>query len=274
MTEAKARLISRTLYRSLLRASKPFTDNSSEGALLCSLLYRTGDDDPSDATVPIPPTKEDMSDNKLDGKLLYKSLVAEIIGHGKHMNFPSTIMASMNSHNNIMNRIRSVIKMEFRDNPTEDRDGRTLLSNTFSFVERRNVAFMGLRQLNKKLQYAKTIGILSTTNKYNDGLNLKLDIPTPLQVTSQIQPGTYLIAHPLLGGYFAKSVVVILEHSTEESGGGAYGLVINRPSFIHDTFNLSTNSTFKRRRNLSETIRSDTLPLLVKKAFGQCPILE
>jgi len=54
--------------------------------------------------------------------------------------------------------------------------------------------------------------------------------------SSTLQCGTYLIAHPLMTGYFAKSVIVILDHAeevnnstkTEEGSGGTYGLIINR----------------------------------------------
>ena len=56
--------------------------------------------------------------------------------------------------------------------------------------------------------------------------------------SSPLQCGTYLIAHPLMTGYFAKSVIVLLDHTeevnsslakTEEGGsGGTYGLIINR----------------------------------------------
>ena len=70
--------------------------------------------------------------------------------------------------------------------------------------------------------------------------------------SSILQCGTYLIAHPLMTGYFAKSVIVILDHAEEDEnkdnpakteggevegeesssdgsgGGGTYGIIINR----------------------------------------------
>ncbi|KAL3823827.1 hypothetical protein ACHAXA_004099 [Cyclostephanos tholiformis] len=63
--------------------------------------------------------------------------------------------------------------------------------------------------------------------------------------SSPLRCGTYLIAHPLMTGYFARSIIVILDHTEERDkaseteggdsngvggngGGGTYGLIINR----------------------------------------------
>mmetsp|Transcript_11293 Transcript_11293/g.23799 ORF Transcript_11293/g.23799 Transcript_11293/m.23799 type:complete len:883 (-) Transcript_11293:34-2682(-) len=60
------------------------------------------------------------------------------------------------------------------------------------------------------------------------------------QPTNPLQCGTYLVAHPLMTGYFAKTVIILLDHTEvnggsindadQESGGGGgtYGLIINR----------------------------------------------
>jgi putative AlgH/UPF0301 family transcriptional regulator len=115
-------------------------------------------------------------------------------------------------------------------------------------------------------EHAQSLGLIhSKVERYNKQ-------PSNTKVTDRIRPGSFLIAHPLLQGYFARSVIMILEHTdtSKTLEGGTYGLIINRPSFIVDP----TNKTIKRKRTLSETIRSDSLPRLVQKAFGKCPILE
>ncbi len=38
---------------------------------------------------------------------------------------------------------------------------------------------------------------------------------------SPLKCGTYLIAHPLMTGYFARSVIVILNHTEEGPGGSS-----------------------------------------------------
>jgi hypothetical protein len=91
MIDSKAKLITRTLYRSLIRASKPFTEHTTKGALLSSLLYRSGDDEILESDLPNNIDRSlYLEENSSDGTLLYKLMVSEIIGgHDKHMNFPS-----------------------------------------------------------------------------------------------------------------------------------------------------------------------------------------
>ncbi|KAL7461515.1 hypothetical protein ACHAXS_001935 [Conticribra weissflogii] len=60
------------------------------------------------------------------------------------------------------------------------------------------------------------------------------------QPANPLQCGTYLVAHPLMTGYFAKTVIILLDHTeingnsindTDQvsgGGGGTYGLIINR----------------------------------------------
>ncbi|KAL7522456.1 hypothetical protein ACHAWX_007244 [Stephanocyclus meneghinianus] len=136
-------------------------------------------------------------------------------------------------------------------------------------------AFYALMELNRKLAWADKIGLAShvplqmkhaTTNDEESSIMRNrrrllqaakgvLPFPRPsTNITDQsnndstststynypLQCGTYLIAHPLMTGYFAKSVIILLDHtaSPEESStansddeigpGGTYGLIINR----------------------------------------------
>ncbi|KAL7535113.1 hypothetical protein ACHAXR_006279 [Thalassiosira sp. AJA248-18] len=151
-----------------------------------------------------------------------------------------------------------------------------------SFVDdeiRIRTAFYTLLELNRKLAWAEKIGFPASSQQATHqtrnwkrlvqaakGVSqfpsietkaLSKEPPTPDNSTgneiefdddsnaassSPLQCGTYLIAHPLMTGYFAKSVIVLLDHTeeldkkkaidskdNEEGGsGGTYGLIINR----------------------------------------------
>ena len=96
-------------------------------------------------------------------------------------------------------------------------------------------AFPPLTDISKQSDDIGDINIVDD----DDGSNEEPDDKTNNKKNpSTLQCGTYLIAHPLMAGYFAKSVIVLLDHTeevnsnlakTEEGGGGGtYGLIINR----------------------------------------------
>lgn len=147
---------------------------------------------------------------------------------------------------------------------------------------RTQTAFYTLMELNRKLAWAAMIGFPATASSpssaekrrrlvqaakgvsafpsnntveqdeeevsEDEGINTDVetvsDEESSSQTTtpSQLECGTYLIAHPLMTGYFEKTVIVILDHTEEsssansakteeggnENGGGTYGLIINR----------------------------------------------
>lgn len=108
----------------------------------------------------------------------------------------------------------------------------------------------------------------------DDGLT---DIQDNEKMTSSLSSsilrcGTFLIAHPLMTGYFAKSVIVLLDHAEEEveevgnstkateegegdgsssGGGGTYGLIINRLALQPET----AESSYRRRLHQWEMLR-------------------
>ncbi|KAL7536505.1 hypothetical protein ACHAWF_005481 [Thalassiosira exigua] len=83
---------------------------------------------------------------------------------------------------------------------------------------------------------------------------------------SPLQCGTYLVAHPLMTGYFSKTVIVLLDHAdeshakssenssqTEEGvGGGSYGLIINRLALKPEKVDSSQKQRELIRRNFEE----------------------
>jgi len=46
-------------------------------------------------------------------------------------------------------------------------------------------------------------------------------------IASDLNAGTFLIAHPLLFGYFAQSIILLTQHG--ETSSSSYGLVVNKP---------------------------------------------
>jgi hypothetical protein len=86
---------------------------------------------------------------------------------------------------------------------------------------------------------------------------------------SPLKCGTYLIAHPLMTGYFARSVIVILDHTEEHDrasgtegedgnndggsgGGGTYGLIVNRLALQPETSDPLRRHLDLLRRNWVE----------------------
>ena len=107
---------------------------------------------------------------------------------------------------------------------------------------------------------------------------------SPLSIHNQppesyLRPGSYLVAHPLLSGYFSRTVIAILDHTDDynntdptQMAGGTYGLVVNRPSLIRENHNNQGHGP--RGRTLSEVIRPNCLPRGLHEAFGNNPIRE
>ena len=215
---------------------------------------------------------------------LYKGLLREIIGSKAHMNFPSQVKREERS---AMTRLKEVIKREFRG--LDDS-----LSDSYSEKNRRDTAFLALKELQKKLVWAETLGLDLEDNEDKDddepkrkfeNLVAKDIIPLPLEPASAyLKTGTLLVAHPLLTGCFAKSVICILQHTVsrpeddgekeddldlDESTGGTYGLIVNK-SLKTGVPNRDSDQT--RNRTLREVIRHDCLPEGIKVAFGDSTV--
>lgn len=122
------------------------------------------------------------------------------------------------------------------------------------------------------VQAAKGVSLFPTPPTAADEPNLTTDandVPHDIvhedtSSSSILKCGTFLIAHPLMTGYFAKSVIVILDHAEEDDnktnstktegeevegeesssgggggGGGTYGLIINRLALRPETIETS-----------------------------------
>jgi len=229
---SKTSLITRRLYRNLLRTSKPFTAPSPDAAVVTCLLHRSGVDDhikdwnafvsqdvdskaisiqdkardltrsydnrnTTDASIPSTQTRNNRTYQRLFRRLL-REVVTGTNGYGT-MVFPSQVDTT---------RLRKVIQREFRTN----HDNGDTASTNFDDTTRQQVAFTALRELNKKLSYY-------------DWLKQNSPEPIPQQSAWQVsslplhppasylRPGVFLVSHPYMhDSYFSKSVICILEH--------------------------------------------------------------
>jgi len=98
-------------------------------------------------------------------------------------------------------------------------------------------------------------GICSDNNNdYNDN-NSNND---HCEDVSPLKCGNYLVAHPLMTGYFARSVIVLLDHtlestdSSDEQKGGTYGLIVNRLALQPETVDTTRRKLELLRRNWEE----------------------
>jgi putative AlgH/UPF0301 family transcriptional regulator len=348
------RTVVKRLYRSLLRASRPFTPPSPNAVVLTCLLHRTGTEDASwadflrgnrdrqqssatelsaaassaaaeeeesESSMTEEATEDDdeeesdafdtgdsddeydMDDIETDddddpGHVMFRKLLREAVNSTgepkgiRQMQFPSHVVTDPY-------RIRNIIRREFRrrddlDIDNDDDDAKKLLA------VKKQVAFLALRKLNEKLAYAQhleqTAGSLIFSNDQHpsataaaarqQGRRRPVSVsPLPLRPPkSYLRPGSFLIAHPNLNGYFRRAVICILAHHEEDTEGvrvkmqddevldpalarrmvGTYGLVVNR------TTTAGGHHTGKQHLTLQDSLRP--LPEQLSKAFGASPV--
>ncbi|KAL7509852.1 hypothetical protein ACHAXN_006744 [Cyclotella atomus] len=114
-------------------------------------------------------------------------------------------------------------------------------------------AFHALMELNRKLVWgAEILGLVPHVDPVEEAARHRKRLlqaakgvslfPNTSSIEQSLRCGTYLIAHPLMTGYFSRSVIIILDHSTSSSSkkekkhqddleigpGGTYGLIVNR----------------------------------------------
>ena len=272
-------VILRSLYRSLWRATKPFTHPSPTAVPYNCLLDRTGIDDHAgwlmkrQETETKATSEHSFSDDEYDQdyekssvlvKEIFRRLLREVVNPSLkgtlQMRFPSHLLideASNSSDNqDSCGAIRRILRREYRC-------GTDALASHLYANERQELAFLALRKINAKLAWMDDMlhKAQAASDKKPAALpRVKHVTPIPTKPASNfLQPGTYLIAHPTLTGYFRRTVICILDHCQKAHPGrstGTYGLIINRPC-IKDN----------RVMTFSEAL--DPLPDEVYHAFGQ-----
>jgi putative AlgH/UPF0301 family transcriptional regulator len=223
-------------------------------------------------------------------------------GGDAQIRFPSQIVAD-----NDVGRLEEVVRREFRAPALGEWDGSAMgssvppISAYFTNDSRREAAFLALRELNKKFVWAESLGVKLMSDareKKNDGTDEATTAPKrsrqaakdvyPIRTnppSSYLRPGTFLVAHPLLPGYFSRAVIVVLEHTDphvapnkdddEDEGnlsgaGGTYGVIINRPSMS----SVPTDNGALRPRALREVLRPDCNPPILRRSFGDSTVRE
>jgi len=295
-------LINRRLYRSLLQVAQPFTQGKKAVAYTC-LLHRRhfdledesfeqflrnmtrSDEDMSLSYFnhndeEIGTEKNEQEEKEYAHRVLFLKLLREFISGGdpsgiRQMQFPG--------HVNDPLLLRKMIRREFRDHhycksEGDDDDDNEYqphrsISSDFDANTRRQVAFLVLRELNKKLAWADQLEKSQSSKAGETTRHPQQAAPgvsrLPFQPASAyLRPGAYLIAHPNVKGYFRRSVICILEHkeeSDEPKHGtyGTYGLIVNR---------LSLSPQTGKSLTLQEVLRP--IPAELGAALGSAPTRE
>lgn len=260
-------LLFRRLYRSLLKSAKPFCFPSPNAKVFSCLLHRAGFEDeswedflryrtPTDADE----ASEPMNEENEAHHVLFRRLLREVISENgelgiRQMQFPS--------HVGDASHFTNIIRREFKESAG-------CVSSHFDIITRKETSFLALREMNKKLAWA-------------DILEQKAPTPHPRQParfvkplslrppSSYLRPGSFLIAHPNLSGYFRRSVICILDHTGENenrdevptSNYGTYGLIVNR---------LATSSSSGKTLSLEEVLKP--LPDDIMQAFSGSSVRE
>lgn len=251
-------LVSRSLYRSILRASKPFTFPPNAVVLTC-LLHRLGGDDEEFSSLwhndsnDVRPTFPNSSASSLFKRLLDEVISGNSLGF-RQMSFPSQVDTT---------RLRSVVRREFRCGPES-------LSRLADVPSRRQAAFSALRELNKKLAWSEKLLLQVSLRAPDPPLPVRGFRSLPCNsLSSSLRPGCFLIAHPHLSGFFRRSVILLLDHnevedSTSRTGYGSYGVIVNRPA-------VSPIDPY-RRLQLNEVLHP--LPSVIENVFSSSYVRE
>ncbi len=203
------------------------------------------------------------SDQRFDklsnqSQLLYLRLLREVFtvptpGHSpcyddsypREYLFPSQIDAT---------RLSQIIRREFRL-------GKNSVSVLFDEETRRNVAFMALRELNKKVELATSLQQRAADHPLHPMQAARNVSILPFdRPSTYLRPGAFLLAHPRLRGLFARSVICILSH-TEGEGEEyrTYGLVINKINIDFPTGEPHTLADVIRSSNESVDAFRDSI---------------
>lgn len=276
MADVRLRKVTRSLYRSLLQTSR-FFDFSAEqncvGAVRSCLIHRTGLEDMDytwdevvrhDHSTSTPP--KEAQNTQEQEYAMFRRLLREYVVSGcgssldlGQMRWPSMMLSSALKTNPGNQPASSASPISMRD--LIRREFRAPMGDTSeSESVRVNVAFRTLRELNRKRAWAERLENRADKMKKQQGKGKTsaekdpecMKWPEVYSVAQlprlphcYLQPGTFLVAHPLLTGYFRQSVICILAHhgynqavsdiaSSAGSVYGTYGLVINRPCVSND----------------------------------------
>jgi hypothetical protein len=275
---ASSALVVRRLYRSLLRTTKPFTAPSENAVVLTCLLHRTGIDDNVsdwDGAVTAVHNSWKTQDQARDLTLSYKESPTGIHAGSQRQSYPRLfrkllreVIAGPDGVQKMLfprqvdsSRLRDVIRREFRDEEGN-------VSLLFDISTRRKVAFVALRELNKKLSYFDVLQDNSPKPLRHQAAWHVSQLPFQ-QPSTYLKPGAFLVSNPHMNdSYFSRTVICILEHNDDdgsENAGNTYGLIANR---------VSVNSSTGKNRTLGESFKENHLPTRLADVFGDSVVKE
>ena len=284
------RLLARTLYRSMIRASLPYRRSNDiiKSNVLCCLLRRS---DPTDGIMYPNLPRDDPPSNK-NGRTLFLSLLREYLGGVDVMMLtPSAARGDVNSNRpSAGERMFELIRREFRRHRGEkvshisavvDATPLILERDSYSYVNKMDAAFMALRELNKKVAWARDLDLIDSEFDEEDRLaRAVVSGVTPLSIdmnhpSSYLRKGVFFLAHPLMSGYFERTVICILDHGDGSKGSvnGTYGLVLNRPCFVDQGPTAAMESS-RRQSTFREVISVDKFPSDTLSVIGGVPVRE
>lgn len=231
---------------------------SKEEARDLSRSYADVEEDEDDDDDAMGFIKSSLAERKEPQRVLFRRLLREVIAGVdgmRQMQFPQEAMETSTN-------LQQLIRREFR----ADHDG------VFDLAARTQVAFLALRELNKKLSRAEALeqknkqGLTEEEMRLrNQGQAAKHVSRIPLKPKEYLQPGAFLLAHPLLTGYFRRTVICILDHSERSSSGegGTYGLIVNR---------MGVSPNTGKNQTLADVLR--TVPPELAESFGKCAVRD
>ena len=298
-------LILRSLYRSLWRATKPFTPPAATAVPFQCLLDRTGVEDPKDvwfSNVMGNNHENDKPGSKEEERTMvqqaFRRLLKQLIA-GENATPPTTTTTAKDDDDTTTTRhmvfprdvdpyrLRRLLQREYRGK--ED-----AVSAPLDPKWRQELAFLTLRKLNAKLSFVEDLWHRgsSTSSKGQPPEQATTEQQSPLQSpplpppwnepviplpassssSSYLQPGTFLIAHPSLSGYFRRSVICIVHHyddndSASLASRGTYGLMVNRVCVV-------SSSDQQDHPILTFGQALDPLPDDIAQAFGQAVVRD
>jgi putative AlgH/UPF0301 family transcriptional regulator len=254
-------LLTCRLYKSLLKAVRPFCEPSNKGKVLTCLLHRTGFEDESWASFLRDASDDDdaddfaMDDDETTSpqRILFRSLLREVVAGDsiRQMNWPSFVDPTV---------LKSLIRREFRYSENSK-------SSQYSSKVGQSVAFIALAALNKKLAWYENLQKDAPIVRPEQAAAFVSPLPMK-PPKSFLRPGAFLIAHPHLTGYFRRTVICILDSKDEEDikmtgSYGTYGLIVNR---------IRTSPQTNKNMTLEEVLRP--VPDDLSLAFGGCVVKE
>ena len=216
-TKTATSLITRRLYRNLLRTVEPFTAPSPNAAVLTSLLHRSGiDDHIQNWAAYVEKDKNHRTYQRLFRRLLRVIMTGmtgtsisdrNVYSTRPWIGYETTVFPSKVD----TTRLRKMIRNEFRAKYSESQ---TLwASSYFDDATRQKVAFCAIRELNKKLSYYEWLKQNSPEPMYPKQAAQNVSSLPTHPPASYLRPGVFLVSHPYMqNSYFSRSVICILEH--------------------------------------------------------------